>query len=153
MTCGIQHAESDAPPAACAICRDERQYVGWDGQRWTTLEDMAGEGYRCELRDIEPGLAGIGVEPRFGIGQRAILIRTGHGNVLWDCIGYIDQAAVGRIRALGGIRAIAFSHPHFYGAMVEWSRAFGGSAIYVPEDDLAWVMRPDPAGTRSLPGD
>ena len=29
---------------------------------------------------------------------------------------------------LGGIAAIAISHPHYYTSMVEWSRAFGGRA-------------------------
>jgi glyoxylase-like metal-dependent hydrolase (beta-lactamase superfamily II) len=40
---------------------------------------------------------------------------------------------------------MASSHPHFYGAMVEWSRAFGGAVIHVPRADEAWVMRPDSA--------
>jgi rubrerythrin len=26
-TCGTQHVEGDEPPAACAVCRDDRQYV------------------------------------------------------------------------------------------------------------------------------
>ena len=40
-TCGTQYAESDAPPRDCLICNDERQYIGWGGQTWTTLEDFA----------------------------------------------------------------------------------------------------------------
>jgi hypothetical protein len=39
-TCGTQHAESEAPPGRCVICEDERQYVGWQGQLWTTLDDV-----------------------------------------------------------------------------------------------------------------
>jgi rubrerythrin len=31
-TCGVQYAESHAPPASCPVCEDERQYVGWGGQ-------------------------------------------------------------------------------------------------------------------------
>ena len=27
---------------------------------------------------------------------------------------------------MGGLKAIAISHPHYYSSMVEWSRAFGG---------------------------
>jgi hypothetical protein len=145
VTCGVQHAEGRAPPSRCAICEDERQYVGWDGQRWTTLEEVEHEGHRIEIREVEPGLTGIGVVPRFGIGQRALLVRTGGGNVLWDCVGFIDDAAVKEVDQLGGIAALAFSHPHFYGAMVEWSGAFGDVPIYIPEADRAWVMRPVPA--------
>ena len=42
-TCGTQYAESDQPPAACAICQDERQYVKATGQQWTTLEQAAAD--------------------------------------------------------------------------------------------------------------
>jgi hypothetical protein len=46
---------------------------------------------------------------------------------------------------MGGISAVAISHPHYYSAMVEWSRAFGGVPIYLHVDDRRWVMRPDRA--------
>ena len=39
-TCGTQYAESGQPPAACAICQDERQYVKATGQQWTTLDKL-----------------------------------------------------------------------------------------------------------------
>jgi glyoxylase-like metal-dependent hydrolase (beta-lactamase superfamily II) len=65
--------------------------------------------------------------------------------VLWDCISLIDEAAVRVVEALGGIAAIAISHPHYYASMVEWSRALGGAPIYLHADERHWVMRPDPA--------
>ena len=46
---------------------------------------------------------------------------------------------------MGGIKAIAISHPHYYSSMVEWSRAFGGVPIYLHAADRQWVMRPDHA--------
>jgi rubrerythrin len=36
VTCGIQFKETDGPPKHCPVCEDERQYVGWEGQKWTT---------------------------------------------------------------------------------------------------------------------
>jgi glyoxylase-like metal-dependent hydrolase (beta-lactamase superfamily II) len=146
-TCAVQYASSDQPPTACIICEDERQYVGWQGQRWTTMEELASEGLRTEVRDLEPGLAGIGVTPSLAIGQRALLVQTDGGNVLWDCPGFIDRAAVDRVRELGGLAGISASHPHFYGCVVEWSRAFGGAPIYPPRADADWITRPDPAVT------
>jgi glyoxylase-like metal-dependent hydrolase (beta-lactamase superfamily II) len=148
VTCGTQFAATEAPPESCPICADERQFVGWAGQEWTTLEALCGR-HRLALKD-EDGLLGLGTEPRFAIGQRALLVpapvRAGPGgNVLWDCISLIDQAAVRVIEALGGLGAIAISHPHYYTSMVEWSRAFGGAPIYLHADDRQWVMRPDPA--------
>jgi hypothetical protein len=141
-TCGTQHAESDQPPAACAICQDERQYVKATGQNWTTLERLRLTN-RNSLRFKEPGLIGIGIEPQFAIGQRALFLRTPKANILWDCVSLLDQAVVEAIQAMGGISAIAISHPHYYSSMVEWSRAFGGVPIYLHAADRQWVMRPD----------
>jgi hypothetical protein len=143
-TCGVQQEPSEQPLERCAICEDERQYVGWQGQRWTTLQQMHDEGYTNKIHD-DLGLVGIGTKPEFGIGQRALLVPTPNGNVLWDCISLIDDETVGEVENRGGIEAVAFSHPHFYGSMVEWSRAFGGAPIFVPEADREWVMREDPA--------
>jgi hypothetical protein len=143
-TCGVQYAASERPPANCVVCEDERQYIGWEGQQWTTLEEMKAADYRNDIRNLEPGLTGIGIIPSFSIGQRALLVQTEGGNVMWDCISYIDDQAIQAVQALGGIQAIALSHPHFYDSMVEWSHAFGGSPVYIPEADRQWVMRPDP---------
>lgn len=49
------------------------------------------------------------MSPAFGIGQRALLVCTPDGNVLWDCIALIDDAAQQRIHDLGGIDVIAMS--------------------------------------------
>ena len=144
-TCGVQHAPSDDPPARCAICEDERQYVGWGGQRWTTMAELGAEGATLEWRELDPGLSGLCVTPSFGIGQRALLVRTPAGNVLWDCQSYLDDATVEHLRQLGGIAAICVSHPHFYGSMVDWSLAFGGAPIHVPRADERWVRRPHPS--------
>jgi glyoxylase-like metal-dependent hydrolase (beta-lactamase superfamily II) len=144
VTCGVQHPETDTPPAVCRICEDERQFVGWDGQRWTTLEAMEADGYRNEIKPQEPGLVSIRTVPNFAIGQRAFLVRAQEGNLLWDCVTYLDQATVAAVRDLGGIAAIAISHPHYYSAMVDWSDAFGGVPVYIHAGDEPWVVRSSP---------
>jgi glyoxylase-like metal-dependent hydrolase (beta-lactamase superfamily II) len=144
VTCGVQHAESAAPPPGCAICQDERQYVGWNGQQWTTLDEMAARGHRNVLRDEDPGLTSITTVSTFGIGQQALLLQTPGGNVLWDCVSLLDADTIAAVRARGGIQAIAISHPHFYATCVEWSEAFGGAPIYIHAADRQWVMRPSP---------
>jgi len=143
-TCGVQYAEGETPPERCIICEDERQYVGWGGQQWTTLDELREAGYTNRLHKHEPGLTGIGTQPHFGIGQRALLLQTPDGNVLWDCISLLDDATIESVRALGGITAIACSHPHFYGSAIEWAHAFG-AAFYVPTADEQWCVRPDAA--------
>lgn len=143
VTCGTQYPPSASPPERCPICEDERQYVGWGGQVWTTLEQIAGK-YRNLTQEEEPNLHSFRTEPKFGIGQRAFLLQTSEGNLLWDCIGLLDDETREKVRQLGGLRAIAISHPHYYTAMVEWSQAFGGVPIYLHEAEREWVMRPDP---------
>jgi hypothetical protein len=143
-TCGTQYAEGEQPPSLCLICEDDRQYVKVTGQHWTTHDKLRLTN-RNSIRFEEPGLIGFGIEPQFAIGQRALLVRTAKGNVLWDCIPLLDPAVVEMVRGLGGISAIAISHPHYYSSMIEWSRAFGDVPIYLHAADEQWVMRPDKA--------
>ena len=142
-TCGTQYPDAPAPPAGCAVCLDERQYVGAGGQSWTTLDALRAR-HRTALERLEPGLYAIGSVPDFGIGQRALLLRRPEGNVLWDCIAPLDGAAIDVLRALGGLSAIAVSHPHFFTTMVEWARAFD-CPIVLHADLERHVRRPDPA--------
>jgi glyoxylase-like metal-dependent hydrolase (beta-lactamase superfamily II) len=141
--CGTQFAPSDEPPGACAICEDARQYVPHDeGQVWLTWDEVRA-GRRADIRD-DHGILGIGSDPGFAIGQRALLVKSTAGNVLWDCITYLDDEIVERIAAEGGLAAIAISHPHYYSAMIEWAHAFA-CPILIHEAERKWVMRPDPS--------
>ena len=142
--CGTQYPPSEAPPSACLICTDERQFVPASGQSWTTLEGLR-NAHSNKFRRLATGLTTIETTPAFGIGQRAILARTPAGNVLWECLALIDDATVDLLKGLGGVAAIAISHPHYYTTMVEWSRALGGVPIHLHAADRQWVMRPDPA--------
>jgi glyoxylase-like metal-dependent hydrolase (beta-lactamase superfamily II) len=144
-TCGVQYAENDRPPERCLICEDERQYVPPGGQQWTTMADLEREGHANRIRTADPGVESIHTTPRFAIGQRACLVRTSDGNFLWDCISYLDDATVTDVQEMGGVQGISVSHPHFYASVVEWSRAFGGAPIYLPEADREYVVRPDAA--------
>lgn len=141
VTCGTQFSDTAQAPTNCPICEDERQYVGHDGQQWTTRNDLKTE-YHNVIREVEPNLIGIGVEPRFAIGQRALLVQSDEGNVLWDCAMLLEDETVEKIKGLGGIDKIAISHPHYYVNMVDWAEAFN-APIYIHEDDAEWVMRPD----------
>jgi glyoxylase-like metal-dependent hydrolase (beta-lactamase superfamily II) len=143
-TCGAQFAARGAPPDVCPICADERQYMRPSGQTWTTL-DVIRLSHHNRFETLEPGLVGIITEPGFAIGQRPLLLQAKGKNILWDCNALIDGQTIATVKALGGLSAIAVSHPHFYGCMAEWSQAFGGVPIYVHADDRQWVTRPDKA--------
>jgi glyoxylase-like metal-dependent hydrolase (beta-lactamase superfamily II) len=142
--CGTQFAESARAPEHCPICEDDRQYVRWDGQDWLTLDDLR-KTHAVRIADEAEAITGIGMTPAFAINQRALLLQSSAGNVLWDCITLITDDAVAEVKRRGGISAIAISHPHYYSSMVEWSEAFGGVPIYLHEAERKWVQRPSPA--------
>ena len=125
QTCGAHYAEHSTPPRGCKICEDERQYVHREGQSWTTLTEATAK-HDLVIRPMESNLYGIGIEPSFAIGQRALLLRSSQGNILWDCIPLINDQIIQQIKKLGGLDMIAISHPHYYTGLSEWSKAFGG---------------------------
>lgn len=140
-TCGVEY---DRPlPQTCPICADERQYVPATGQAWTDLQTLEAQGHRVEVTEVEHDLLGLTVSPAFGIGQRSLVVTTPHGTLLWDPVGFLDDQAVAAILAHGPVLAIAASHPHMFGAQVQWSRRLGGAPVLVNARDRAWIQRAD----------
>lgn len=137
-TCGTQFAPSARPPSICPICADERQYVGWQGQGWTTPAALARR-HRLRIGD-DAGLLALDMAGSFGIPQRALLLPTAAGNLLWECLSLVSEEAVARLRVQGGVDRIVISHPHFYASMLQWSEALGGVPVLLHAADRAWVQ-------------
>jgi hypothetical protein len=115
--CGTQYGESTQPPVACRVCVDDRQHVSWDGQRWTTHDEL---GASHDIRiEMDGDLFGIGITPSFAIPQRALHVSTDAGNIMWDCTSLVTDAAVSALQRRGGVDLIVISHPHFYSSMIE----------------------------------
>lgn len=142
-TCGVEHAGAPLPEV-CAICADDRQWVPADGQHWATLSELTAAGVRSHTVALEDGLIGVGAAPAVGIGQLGKLVYGSHGSVLWDPPGFLDDAAVAALVEHGPIVGIVASHPHMFGAQVQWSHRLGGVPVYVNAADAGWVARPDP---------
>jgi glyoxylase-like metal-dependent hydrolase (beta-lactamase superfamily II) len=142
--CAVEYPDTAEPPLICPICRDDRQYVPRAGQAWTSLERLSADGHGLAIAEAEAELFAITTVPEVGIGQRALLLRTDSGNLLWDPVGFVDEAGAQQVRDLGGAAVIAASHPHMFGAQVAWSRALGGAPVLVADADRSWVQRTDP---------
>lgn len=139
VTCGLQYA---AQRDDCPVCEDDRQYVGRQGQRWTTLAELRNSGRKAKFVPEGPNVLGVGSDPGVAIGQRALLLQRPGGNVLWDCVTYIDDAMVEEVRSHGNVIAIAISHPHYYSSMVEWAHALD-APVFLHARDRQWVPRAD----------
>ena len=141
-TCGAQFTPSDAPPDRCPICDDARQYVPPSGQAWRTLDDLR-SAHRNEIRP-EGAYDGVGTNPPFAIGERALLVPAGDRFVMWDCLPLVDDEVADEIERRGGLAAIAISHPHYYTGMADWAHRFD-CPVFLHADDREWITRPDDA--------
>ncbi|KAB8766481.1 hypothetical protein FH972_026641 [Carpinus fangiana] len=144
--CGTQYHQL-GPDRRCRICDDPRQFIPPTGQQWTTLKELQGKHENVFSADSlagDPDILSIQTEPKFAIGQRCLLLKTPHGNILWDLIAFLDAATVARIRHEGGLAAIIISHPHFYTTHAAWSQAFA-CPVYTFQQDESWFNMPSTA--------
>lgn len=142
--CGTQFPTDDIEKAkTCFICDDPRQFTPPSGQSFTTLGKLRSQGYKNTFTPISADpdrLVGIQTQPKFAIGQRAILVRTPQGNVLFDCITLLDDDTISMIKALGGLKAIVISHPHYYSTHLHWARTFD-CLVYLSANDQDWLAQ------------
>ena len=121
---------SASAPTSASGCRRR-------GERWTTADKLVAAGHRGDVREVEPDLLEVGVDPPVAIGQRALVVRTPEGNLLWDPPGHLDEAAVAAVRDAGGLRAVAASHPTSTGRSPTGAR---------PSTPRCWSANPTWAG-------
>ena len=159
FTCGTQFSSPlSSPPPNCPICDDPRQYVPPTGQAWTSLNnESSSQKNEFTTNKDDPRIHYITTTPigpshtilpaglsdststtkQLGIGERAILLQTEHGNVLWDCVAWLDDATKAFIEERGGLKAIVISHPHFWTTHLEWAQQFN-CPVYLQEADKEW---------------
>lgn len=140
--CGTSYETAGKHPQQCKICVDERQFVPPGGQQWVDPAELLAS-HTNKWAQHEADLFSLQTVPDFAIGQRAFLVRTPEGNILWDCIATLDAATKTLIAALGGLKTIAISHPHYYTTMQEWAAEFD-APIYLHASDREWIMRDTP---------
>lgn len=137
--CGVQQSSRHSVPNICPICEDDRQNIPESGQEWLILAEHYNK-HETKWTKTEPNIHTLPTSFKCGIGQDAYLIQTKGGNYLWDCVPLISDKWVYKIHAMGGLKAIVISHPHFYSNAACWSATFGNIPIYIHQADKHWVQ-------------
>lgn len=137
-TCGTRYATARQAGDGCTICNDDRQYVLESGQHWISYEAIAGS-HTILITERDKDLHDLRLVPAFAITQRAFLVQSPGGNILWDCLPLVDEPTAAFIQSKGGLKAIAISHPHYYSLMAAWAKIFD-CPIYLHEADQQWIM-------------
>lgn len=140
--CGTQFPFISNGPDLCSICMDDRQYIPEQGQTWTNLDELTNN-HTVLINKLNDNLYEMSMLPLFGIGQRALLLISPGGNILWDCIALLNEPTIQFIKSKGGLKAIAFSHPHYYSTMNEWAEIFN-CPIYIHQHDEGWIFNKGP---------
>jgi glyoxylase-like metal-dependent hydrolase (beta-lactamase superfamily II) len=137
VTCGTQFAPGEVLSLLCPICNDDRQYINPNGQTWISAHEL-NKSHKVKITKINERLYSLKITPGFAIAQRAFLIISPGGNILWDCIPLVNTELIEFINSMGGLKAIAFSHPHYYSNMNNWAAIFD-CPVYIHDFDGEWI--------------
>ena len=144
-----------AVPDRCPLCIDARHVLPQQGWRFYNLAD-AERRYPCHWTEVEPGVWRFFNDPVDGIGSSGYLIQTPRGNLAFEGCAVYSEAALAFIDKLGGVKVLAASHPHSYGAIWQLQDRFDPELALHP-GDLEWssalcVTWPFDATLEPLPG-
>ncbi len=140
--CGTHYQPGNPLPQLCDICNDDRQFIPPQGQHWTSIEALAAE-KTIHVQQLGTDIYALRVIPQFAIDQQAFFVVSNSGNILWDCLPFLDEATAAFIEAKGGLKAMAISHPHYYSAMALWAKRFD-CPVYLHQDDAQWIRYTHP---------
>ena len=134
--CGFWQPYFAAPPD-CPVCRDFRHPLPPAGWRFVSDADAAGT-FATTAREVLPDVWAFESAPALGIGPLGWLVRTEAGNVWWEGPGWMDDAALDRVGALGGVRWLSGSHAHVFGAAWRVAERFRPETVHHTEN-LPWA--------------
>ena len=134
--CGFWQLHFDPPD--CPVCTDVRNDLPEDGWRFVPEAEIAAT-HEGEVREVAEGLWAFTTTPALGLAGTGWLLTRPKGNVAFEAAPYYSRAMLDRIAQLGGIAALAASHPHGYGALFQLQRAFEPPVVAIHKDDLAYT--------------
>ena len=123
-------------PTNCPLCKDARHVLPVGGWDFYNLEE-ASEAFPMHWEELLPGLWRFWNDPVDGIGSHSYLIQNKLGNIIFEGATVYSNEALEKLKALGGVRFAAASHPHTYGALWQLQDHFDANiALHVA--DFSW---------------
>lgn len=136
--CGHWQRWPSTPPT-CPVCADVRNALPPDGFTFLTEQEVDAL-VTCSWgpSPIE-GVTVFGCTPRFGLDSKGWVIEADDGLVGFECAPWYSKAAIGELRRRGGLRVLAASHVHGYGALWRVQAELEPSVVCVGVRDLLWT--------------
>lgn len=124
-----------AQPPDCPVCTDTRNDLPADGWRFLPAGDVRGA-LQGQWRHVRDDLVAFSTTPPFGLNGIGWLLLHPNGNTAFEAAPYYTDAMLAEIDRLGGIRFLAASHPHGYGALWQLQDVFAPDVLAIQKDDL-----------------
>lgn len=124
-----------ATPPDCPVCTDVRNDLPEDGWCFLPEAEVAAT-HEGGFRQIGFDLWAFTTTPNLGLaGTGWVIVRDG-GNIAFEAAPYYSAGMLAKLRELGGIRFLAASHAHGYGALFQLQREFAPELLAIQRDDL-----------------
>jgi hypothetical protein len=122
-------------PTGCLICEDTRNDLPADGWEFWPEERVAAH-LTGHWRQLDRDMVAFTTTPGFGLNGTGWLLLHPDGNVAFEAAPYYTPPMLAEIRRLGGIRFLAASHCHGYGALWQLQDVFQPEVLAIQKDDL-----------------
>ncbi|MCI0757159.1 MBL fold metallo-hydrolase [Teichococcus vastitatis] len=122
-------------PSSCAICDDTRNDLPHDGWRFLREEEVAAS-VTGSWKQLGRDLVAFSTAPPFGLNGTGWLLLHPDGNTAFEAAPYYTPPMLEEIRRLGGIRFLAASHCHGYGALWQLQDVFQPEVMAIQKEDL-----------------
>lgn len=124
-----------APPPDCPVCTDTRNDLPADG--WNFLPEAAVAGMLTgSWRPVGRDVVAFSTSPPLGLNGTGWLLLHPEGNVAFEAAPYYTPPMLDEIARLGGIRWLAASHVHGYGALWQLQDVFAPEVLAIQKEDL-----------------
>jgi hypothetical protein len=122
-------------PTGCLVCEDTRNDLPADGWEFWPEERVAAH-LTGHWRALDRDMVAFTTTPGFGLNGTGWLLLHPDGNVAFEAAPYYTPPMLDEIRRLGGIRFLAASHCHGYGALWQLQDVFQPEVLAIQKDDL-----------------